>query len=86
MRLVQRWWNGRFGRLARRDIWLEHDEVWQVRARHGDGDSKVKTWTFPSRDQAEAMLHRLKDTGGDGWTDITEASANSFKGRSERRP
>jgi hypothetical protein len=31
------------------------------------------------------MLNRLKDTGGDGWTDITQASANSFKGRSERR-
>jgi hypothetical protein len=86
MRLVQRWWNGRFGRLARRDIWLEHDEVWHVRARQGDGESRIKSWTYPTRQDADAMLHRLRETGGDGWTDITAASSPDLQVRPERRP
>ncbi len=85
MRLVQRLWNGRFGRLARRDIWLEHDEIWQVRARQGDGDSTIKTWTYTNRDEADALVAELQATGGDGWTDITKASSNSFKDRTPRR-
>jgi hypothetical protein len=48
VQLVQRWWNGRFGRLARRDIWLEQDTTWQVRSRKGDGASPATTWRFES--------------------------------------
>jgi len=74
MELVQRWWNGRFGRLARRDIWLEREVIWHVRARNGDGDSKIKAWTYTDRNQAEAMVDRLRSTGGDGWKNLTPAN------------
>lgn len=84
MRLVQRWWNGRFNRLARRDIWPERNEVWQVRVRQGAGDSTVTTWTFPSPEQADAMVKNLRDFDGDGWKDITQASADRFKHRPQR--
>jgi hypothetical protein len=78
--LVQRWWNGRFGRLARRDVWLERDTTWRVRARQGDGDSPIKTWTFDNRAQADALVHRLITAEpADGWKDITDVSARSPK-------
>jgi hypothetical protein len=36
MDLVGRWWNGQYGRLARRDTWLTSDgRTWHVRARQG---------------------------------------------------
>jgi hypothetical protein len=71
MQLVKRWWNGRFGRIARRDVWLEREEIWHVKARNGDGDSPVKAWVYPDRNQAEAMVQRLLPTGGDDWKDLT---------------
>jgi hypothetical protein len=78
--LVQRWWNGRFGRLARRDVWLERDTTWRVRARDGDGDSPTKTWTFNNRAEADALVHRLITAEpADGWKDITDISSQSPK-------
>ena len=81
MELVKRWWNGRYGRIARRDIWLERDTTWHVRARQGDGDSPSKTWTFPDQAQADALVQQLLDTAPDDWKDITDASSSSFKPR-----
>lgn len=72
--LVGRWWNGRWGRLARRDIWLHETTVWRVQRRRGDGDSdQVKEWQFTSERAAREFVDRLIDTGGDGWRDITTA-------------
>jgi hypothetical protein len=39
--LIERWWNGRWGRLARRDIWLKRSTTWRLEARQGDGDSDI---------------------------------------------
>jgi hypothetical protein len=69
--LVERWWNGRFGRLARRDVWLYQSTTWRVESREGDGDSgRGNTWTFDDEEQARAMVRRLLETGGDGWRDL----------------
>jgi hypothetical protein len=63
--LVERWWNGRFGRLARRDVWLYRSTTWRVESREGDADSgRGNTWTYDDEDQARAMVRRLLDTGG----------------------
>jgi hypothetical protein len=84
--LVQRWWNGRFGRLARRDVWLEQGTVWRVRARQGDGDSPMKTWTFTNRAEADVLVQRLVTAEpADGWRDITDISANA-RTRDRQRP
>jgi hypothetical protein len=65
--LVERWWNGRFGRLARRDVWLYRSTTWRVGSREGDADSgRGNTWTFDDEEQARAMVRRLLETGGDG--------------------
>jgi hypothetical protein len=64
-----RWWNGRWGKLARRDIWLKLDQTWRVEARQGDGDSKV--WTHQYRTEADALAAiaaMMERTGGpDEW-------------------
>lgn len=39
-RTVGRWWNGRWSRLLRRDVWLKtNGTLWRVEIREGDGDS-----------------------------------------------
>jgi hypothetical protein len=86
MQLIRRWWNGSFGRLARRDLWLETGTIWRVRARHGDGDSPTKTWTYDSHDQAEAMIRRLIDAQPGDWRDITEISTTSLGKETRPRP
>ena len=67
--LVQRWWNGRWGRLARRDVRLTHQQRWTVEALDGGAEGKVKTWTFDSEDQARELVTRLLAVG-DGWREI----------------
>lgn len=68
MRVVERWWNGTWGRLARRDMWLiEDDAGWHVEARAGDGDAH--RWRGPDCTEAEAragMAVMLERTG-DQW-------------------
>jgi hypothetical protein len=69
--VVERWWNGRFGRSARRDVWLYRSTTWRVESREGDADSgRGKTWMFDDEKEARAMVHRLLETGGDGWRDL----------------
>ena len=73
--LIERWWNGRFGRLARRDIWLYKDTTWRVQSRTGDSDSgRGNTWTYEDEAEARAMVARLLDTGGDGWRNLSGLS------------
>ena len=73
MDLVGRWWNSRWGRLARMDIWLYRDGTqFLVRARKGDSEGPVQTWTYACEPDARVMVQQLIDTGGEGWKEITE--------------
>jgi hypothetical protein len=77
--LIERWWNGRCGRLARRDVWCykEVTTTWRVECRTGDADSgKTKSWNLADEKDAQAMVQRLLDTGGDGWIDLTGRTSN----------
>jgi hypothetical protein len=62
--------------LARRDIWLKHDQVWRVDARHGDGDGDSRVWTHDYRTETEAraaVTAMMDRTGGPSeWTDLTD--------------
>lgn len=65
---VERWWNGRWGKLARRDVVLRQRGAWfVVEAWQGGPDSTPRTWTFPNEDQASAWLRRCLDDGLGGW-------------------
>ncbi|WP_262286408.1 hypothetical protein [Micromonospora sp. MA102] len=58
--MVRRYWNGVWGRLARRDVWLVRQTRWTVVARAGDTDTgKVLRWEFETEPEARAMVERL---------------------------
>jgi len=68
-----RWWNGRFGRLARRDIWLHTDgTAWRVEARAGDGDADKWRHEYADEDEARSVVAAMMErTGGRGaWRDL----------------
>ena len=70
--LVERWWNGRFGRMSRPDVWLYKQTTWRVQSRTRDADGgRGKTWDLDDQKDARALVQRLLETGGDGWTDLT---------------
>jgi hypothetical protein len=49
-----------------------------VETREGDADSgKGNTWTFEDETEAQAMVKRLLETGGDGWRNLSGAPDNS---------
>jgi hypothetical protein len=70
--LAGRWWNGAWGRLARRDVWLLRETRWLVVARQGDSDTgKVMDWEFEKEGDARSMVHRLLDADGPGrWREM----------------
>jgi hypothetical protein len=75
-----RWWNGRFGKLARRDIWLLTDgAVWRVEARTGDADSRKWRHDYVAEQEARAVVAAMIDrTGGPAqWRDLFDARSSS---------
>ena len=63
MARVAWWWNGKWGKLARRDVEIHHQpETWTVIARMGGPEGKP--WIKPVTDEAEAkqVLARLTST------------------------
>ncbi len=74
--VVRRWWNGIWGRLTRRDVWLVRETRWTVMARAGDTESgKVLRWEFDSEPEALQMVDRLlrADTAG-RWREQTNGT------------
>jgi hypothetical protein len=78
---VGRWWNGRWGRLARRDIWLKQKHVWRVEARTGDGDAHVWTHGYPTEAEARTVIRAMIDrNGGPGeWRDLHKLTTTAPK-------
>ncbi|MFI6163002.1 hypothetical protein ACIA59_24010 [Micromonospora haikouensis] len=65
--VVRRWWNGAWGRLARRHVWLVRQTRWTVVARAGDRETgKVLRWEFDTQGDDDLMVERLlrADTAG----------------------
>ncbi|MDG4803615.1 hypothetical protein [Micromonospora sp. WMMD980] len=58
--VTKRWWNGSWGRLTRRDVWLVRQTRWRVVARAGDTETgNLLGWSYDSLDDATAMVDRL---------------------------
>ncbi|HEU5107180.1 MAG TPA: hypothetical protein VFT95_01250 [Micromonosporaceae bacterium] len=67
MEVIGRWWNGIWGRLARRDIWLVRHTSWRVVARRGDTESgRVRHWDFDAEADARRLINRLMSIEGPG--------------------
>ncbi|MFC4016424.1 hypothetical protein ACFOW4_00455 [Micromonospora sp. GCM10011542] len=62
-----RWWNGIWGRLGRRDVWLTREVRWKVVARAGDAETgRVLRWEFDSEPEALALVQRVLDADAGG--------------------
>ncbi|MEU4239529.1 hypothetical protein [Actinoplanes sp. NPDC026619] len=77
MAVLGRWWNGVWGRLGRRDIWLSIN--YRVTARQGNSEhGKVLRWDFESEDAARSMVDRLTTADGPGeWREMDSSKAGS---------
>jgi hypothetical protein len=65
--VLERWWNGHWGSMARRDIWLSRTTTWTVTARRGNAEKDaVLRWTFDNEEQARAMVARLQKADPSG--------------------
>jgi hypothetical protein len=54
MRAVRHWWNGSWGRLSRRDVYVRTDgKRWEVEARLGGAEGRSTVWTHD--DEAGAL-------------------------------
>jgi hypothetical protein len=65
------WWNARWGRLARRDVYLRVDaDRWYVEAREGGSEGRSRWWELDNEDQAMDVVRALLDDQDD-WREIT---------------
>jgi hypothetical protein len=72
--LIERWWNGHYGRLARRDVWCYKEVATTCRVECRT--RKTKTWNLADEDDAHALVQRLLETAGDGWIDLSGRTGN----------
>ena len=65
------WWNGRWGRIARRDIYLRAEgDRYAVEAREGGAEGTTRTWHPPTKKDALSLLDDLM-SDQDGWRELT---------------
>jgi hypothetical protein len=65
-----RWWNGAYGRMARKDLWLWQDgAMWTVGARHGDADLDTWRQSFDREAAARALIEAARSIDRDGLDD-----------------
>src|SRR5258706_4023851 len=63
MAVVARWWNGRFGRLARRDVRLsDAGGRWTVEAVEGGVDGRSASWAYTTEEAARAQVDRWSNS------------------------
>jgi len=73
MKIVGRWWNGHYGRMVRRDIWLYTDgRTWRVEARQGDADSKVWRRDYSDERSARELIEATLLRTGHRWRDLSD--------------
>jgi hypothetical protein len=65
------WWNGRWGRIARRDVYLRTvDHQCAVDAREGGADGVTRTWHPPTEEDALLLVDDLI-SDEQGWRELT---------------
>jgi len=65
------WWNGRWGRIARCDVYLRAEgDRYAVEAREGGADGTTRTWYPPTEKDALLLVDDLL-SDQDGWRELT---------------
>jgi hypothetical protein len=68
------WWNGRWGRLARRDVFACPSEGrWAVELRRGGEGGRSRTRTFGSEREALAWIEAALLEADGGWREVDAA-------------
>ena len=68
LELRRRWWNGRYGRLAQRRVWLYAgpDDRWTVAWREGDADAETHSCAWHCEPDATIFIeHALLSSDPD---------------------
>ncbi len=70
--LIEHWWNGRWGTLNRRDVWLEQldDGRFRVRWRSWDWRDRDGQYITRSAKVAVAAVRALVDDGTETWKQL----------------
>jgi hypothetical protein len=64
------WWNGTWGRLARRDVYLYEDGgTWLVESREGGAEGRSRWYEFADEEAALDQVRGLLDRPGD-WREV----------------
>lgn len=76
--VVERWWNGSWGRLSRYDLSLvrtdaDESTAWYVRAQHGGAESTRIWWSPPHETETAARAHlvAIRDKRAGRWTQLS---------------
>jgi len=65
------WWNGKWGRLARRDVYLRTDaDRWYVEQRAGGAEGTSRFHEFDGEDEAYEAIRGLI-AGMDPWRELS---------------
>lgn len=65
------WWNGKWGRLARRDVFLRTDaDSWHVEQRAGGAEGISRFYSYDSEDAAYDAVRGLLDGPGT-WRELS---------------
>lgn len=65
------WWNGKWGRLARRDVFLRTDgDTWHVEQRAGGAEGVSHFYEFDSEDAGYDAVRDLL-VGPDEWRELS---------------
>ncbi len=72
-RVFKHWWNGKFGRIARRDVfvWTDGHHRWEVEARRGGANGPSRRQAVHGEREALELAQRWRDMGGDNWRDVS---------------
>jgi hypothetical protein len=78
-RVYKHWWNGAWGRLVRRDVyvWTDGYRRWTVKARTGGAEGRSRRQAVHDEREALALAQRWRDLGGPDWKDVTALHGRS---------
>ncbi|WP_328533121.1 hypothetical protein OG836_24480 [Micromonospora zamorensis] len=73
MEARDRWWNGVWGRIGRRDIWLLSDgDRWVVRGRLGGDEGHEVTHHFDNEDRARDLIKHMMALSAGTWRSLLD--------------
>ncbi|WP_327008120.1 hypothetical protein OHA72_13100 [Dactylosporangium sp. NBC_01737] len=79
----RQWWNGRWSRLVRRDVFVRNaaDGRWQVELRRGGPDGRLRVRTFDSEGAAVDWVRSAVLDPAEDWREMRHAKVLSVSKR-----